>query len=110
VINYKMVDGVAQPRTDSACGMLEPNDLDRSRPGRKAQLDWAGNSNAITVRSSDYPPGGGLLLAVIAAAQKVDGRVAVVVMVWPYKDISKIPGCVTLPRPATSASPSARPS
>jgi hypothetical protein len=88
------------------CRPFDTDDLDNTMPVEKALVGWRGASNTITVRSSDYRPGGGLLVAVAMVAQKADGRVAVGVLVWPYKDANKIPSCVVIPEPAPSVRPS----
>lgn len=72
--------------------------------GRHAPLvlDGHGGGASITLRSSDYSPGGGLLLAVRVVDRKADGRTVVALMAAAFKDAAKIPGCVRVPQPAPS--------
>ena len=58
----------------------------------------------VTLRSSDYPPGGGLLV-VIVVRQYPEGNWAHVSSLA-YEDVNKIPTCVQLYDPGTGADPS----
>ena len=58
----------------------------------------------VTLRSSDYPPGGGLLV-VIVVRHYPQGTWAHVSWLG-YSDVSKIPTCVQLHDPGTGADPS----
>jgi hypothetical protein len=57
----------------------------------------------VTLRSSDYPPGGGLLV-VIVVRQHPEGTWAHVSWLG-YSDVNKIPTCVQLHDPGTGADP-----
>jgi hypothetical protein len=85
-----------------ASGPLHDNDLDTFGRWQKEALNQRGGSDSVTVRSSDYRPGGGLLLAVKIVARKPDGRVGAVVLVAPYKDVASMPSCVAIPQPGPS--------
>lgn len=86
---------------DCATGPINPGDVVGGSPLHKAVLGKHDASSSITVQSSDYPPGGGLLIAV--KIHKADDIVSVVLGDWAYTDAAKIPACLRLdPGPAPS--------
>lgn len=89
-----------------ASGPINADDLDETRPGYKAMVGWRGGVDTVTMRSSDYAPGGGLLVGVLVAAKKQDGRVGVGLQALAYRDVSKIPSCVLMPGAPPSPAPS----
>jgi hypothetical protein len=50
---------------------------------------------SVTIRSSDYPPGGGMLVMVMQQVRKTDGVRSVFVSAVPFRDAAKIPTCVS---------------
>lgn len=103
-LNQAGIAGRVANITGGACagGPLDTADVDNTVRGQKAVVGWGGDNDTVTVRSADYPPGGGLLLAVSTLARKTDGRVGTGVLVLPFKDADQIPACVQLPGPRPS--------
>lgn len=66
------------------------------------------DGDTVTVRSSDYPPGGGLLLTVSRDVLR-DGTSHLIVVYFAYVDAAKIPTCVNFIDPGTGAWPSGQP-
>ena len=64
-----------------------------------------GRSGTVTIRSSDYPPGGGLLLAVGGGTDKV-GMFHFSAVSFAYADADKIPTCINFVDPGTGGFPS----
>jgi hypothetical protein len=60
--------------------------------------------NTATVRSSDYPPRGGLLLTVHGDYRR-DGTLHLIVAYLAYVDATKIPTCVNFVDPGTGEVP-----
>jgi hypothetical protein len=81
---------------NESCPIGTPNyrDLAPGYQPAKAEVGWQGASDSVTVRSTDYPPGGGLLLIVQVDVNKADGQVGVGMVVYPYTDVANIPACL----------------
>lgn len=58
--------------------------------------------DTVTVRSSDYPPGGGLLLVVTEDLLR-DGTSHLIVVYYAYVDVAKIPTCVNFVDPGSGS-------
>jgi len=93
-----------------ACAPVNWNDVavtpPKPRPtgtGFPAHRPGITGDETVTLRSSDYPPGGGLLVVVVVR-QYPEGSWAHVSWLG-YSDVNKIPTCVQLFDPGTGADP-----
>lgn len=81
---------------DESCSIGTPNVEDLALefyPPAKAELgSGQGLSESVTVSSTNYPPGGGLLVIVQVFNQ--GGQVSAGVVVFPYTDVDDIPTCL----------------
>jgi len=93
----------------NGCGPIDPADLSpgfpsgpHSRPRPTDTGPPAGivyGENTVTVRTSDYAPGGGVLV-VVQLRERPSGPWAAVLF-WSYADVNAIPTCVDVTDPGT---------
>jgi hypothetical protein len=84
---------------------IDPNDLYPAdtyhRLGNHGQVT---GTDTVTLRTSDYPQGGGVLVTVGGDVRR-DGTLHLVVGYLAYKDVHKIPTCVNFVDPGTGNFP-----
>ncbi|MBO0870413.1 MAG: hypothetical protein J2P15_17805, partial [Micromonosporaceae bacterium] len=87
--------GIAGKVEDSSTGKQCPTmwrDSDLVR-GQKAAL-WHGNT--VTIRPTDYPAGGGVLVLVLHTVDQRTRKAVTVVVELAYRELARIPSCLNL--------------
>jgi hypothetical protein len=93
----------------NGCAPIDSGDLapgfvqgphSRPRPSYTGPpVGFVTGDNTVTVRSSEYPPGGGVLV-VVQLRERPTGPWAAV-LYWAYADVDQIPSCVDVTDPGT---------
>jgi len=93
----------------NGCALIDPDDLapgyvqafrDRPRPTDTGPpVGFVTGGDTITIQSSDYPAGGGVLV-VVQLRNRPSGPWAAV-LYWAYADVNQIPTCVDITDPGT---------
>jgi hypothetical protein len=87
--------GAGRVPPDPSCAPGLPQEDLAGLPVFKGGVGTKG-ADSVTIRSTDYPPGGGMLVIVATQVWKTDGLKSVWVSAVPFKDAAKIPTCVSL--------------